>query len=264
MELKEALEALGLPTDLDTKEKIVEAHRNAYLLKTEAHEDDTVVGKITGKLFGELTQVAKREFGLETAEIKDKHLKDIIKDGVAKQKALITQLEESAGKGSEEVITKYKADVEKYKGQANQYKTDLDKVVGEKTELETQFTGKLKQFKVDNIYKDSFAKVAMSETVNEATKIGFETIVKGKFKFDIGENDEFLVLDAKGQKVPNPTKTGVYLGLSEVLEMEAKKQNMLKQNNLPTGRTNPVYTPPAGQQPATKTREIHPNARRTA
>jgi len=95
------------------------------------------------------------------------------------------------------------------------------------------------------------------------SKIGFDTLIKSSFKFDIGENDEFLVLDSNGQKVPNPTKTGVYLGLSEVLEMEAKKQNMLKQNNLTSNRTTTQYTPPSGGQPATKTREIHPSARRT-
>jgi len=262
MESKEVLKALGLPEDLDSVEKVVDAHRSSYLLKNEAHEDETVKGKITGKLFGELTTEAKRAFGLETAEIKDMHIKDILKLGVEKQNTKIKELEETAGKGSEEVIGKLKTEAEKYKGQANQYKTDLEKVVGEKAELETQFTGKLKQHKIDTVYKDAMAKLPLSESVTEVSKIGFDTLIKGNFKFDIGENDEFLVLDAQGQKVPNPTKTGVYLGLSEVLEMEAKKQNMLKQNNLPTGRQTPTYTPPAGQ-PATRTREIHPSARRT-
>jgi len=161
METKELLKAIGLPEDLDSVEKAVEAHRTSYLLKSEAHEDESVKGKITGKLFGELTTEAKRLYGFETAEIKDMHIKDILKLGVERQGTKIKELEEAAGKGSEEVIGKLKAETEKYKGQANQYKNDLEKVVGEKNELETQFTGKLKQHKIDTVYKDAISKLPL-------------------------------------------------------------------------------------------------------
>lgn len=263
MELKDALKAIGLPEDIDSPEKLVEAHRSSYLLKGEAHEDEAVVAKVSGKIFGELTTVAKREFGLESSEIKDKPLRDIIKLGVEKKNTLIQSLEETASKGSEEVINKLKSDTEKYKGEAKQYKGDLEKLLGEKAELENTFNSKLKQFKVENHYKDVFAKLPLSESATEVAKLGFNTLIQSNYKLDVGDDDSIMVLDSKGQKIPNPKQTGTYLGLAEVLEMEAEKNGLLKKNNLPGGRvivkTGAVNT---DTTPA-KRREIHPAAARS-
>lgn len=258
MELKDALKAIGLPEDLDSVEKIVEAHRTSYILKGEAHEDDAVVAKVSGKIFGELTTVAKREFGLESAEIKDKSIRDIIKLGAEKKNTLITSLEESVGKGSEEVISKLKAESEKFKGEAKQYKGDLEKLVGEKAELETGFNNKLKQFKLDNYFKDVLGKVPFSEGATEVAKIGFNTLFQSKYKLDVADDESVLVLDSKGQKIPNPKQTGTYLGLSEVLELEAKENGLLKQNNV--NQKVVVVNHQQQQNNAVTTREMHPNA----
>lgn len=263
MEIKDVLESLGLPQDLDSTEKIVEAHRNNYLLKSEAHEDEDVKGKITGKLLGELTTKAKKLFGFSNEDIKDKHFKDILTEGVESYKTKLTELEEQSTKGGDEVVNKLKTDLEKLKTQANQYKGDLEKVLGEKTELETTFTNKLKQFKVDSVYKEQLSKIPFSEQAGDVAKLGFNTLIQSKYKIDLDETENVIVMDEKGQKIPHPQKTGVYLGLGEVLEMEAKKANILKQNN--AGNTTTFRTTQqAPQAPEKPVRQVNSRAAENA
>lgn len=262
MEIKDVLEALGLPDSIDSKEKLVEAHRGMYLLTTEAHENEAVSAKITGRIFGELGKEAKKLFDFSNEEIKDKPFREILSAGVKKHTDAIKMLEETAGKGSEEIIQKAKAEADKYKSEAKQYKGDLEKLVLEKQEIENTFTGKLKQFKVDSALKDAMGKLTFSESATDVAKIGFNTLFASKYKLDLGEDDTVVVLDVKGNKVPHPSQTGKYLSLSEVLEAEAKANSLIKQNNLPPARVTPFAsaTPPAGQEP--KTRTIHPAAAR--
>lgn len=267
LELKDVLDVLGLPTDVDSKEKLAELHRKNYITKAEAIEDDEVVKKVEGRIYGGLTTEAKRLFGFSKEEIKDKPFKDILREGAERFATKITELEEASGKGSEEVVKRLNGELEKFKNQANQYKTDLEKVIGEKSELENGFTQKLKEFKVQSAYKEAFSQIPLSETANDLTKRGFNDHVRSTYKFDVDEEENVIVLDAKGQKVPNPTKTGAYLGLVDVLKMEAEKNGILKKNN--AGANHPSFQfgqrkeEPGGDPPKPK-REISTAAKRAA
>lgn len=99
-----------------------------------------------------------------------------------------------------------------------------------------------------------------SDGTTEVAKLGFNTLIQSNYKLDVGDDDSILVLDSKGNKIPNPKQTGTYLGLPEILEMEADKNGLLKKNNLNGNQRVVVTHSQRNDNNQAKTREIHPAA----
>lgn len=258
MEIKELLKALDLPEDIDTPEKAVSAHASKFIPLADAHTDDRVVEKVEGKLWGTVGNAVKREFGLKNEDIKDKKFEDILKFGVDGLKTKITELTNT---GADEKLTKLQTELDKIKIQADQYKTEMEKVVGEKTELETGFNNKLKGFKVASIYKDAKGKLLFADGIPEVSKLGFDTLISSKYEVSLDDKDNVIVLHKDGKRVANPTKSGAFLTLDEILDSELDQAGLKKKNNLKGNQQFQFQNQNnGGNNVADTTRKVNPKA----
>lgn len=232
IETKELLKALNLPETLadaaDVKE-FVTKHNESFVPLSEAHTDERVVEKVTGKFYGSLGTEAKRLFDLKNEDIKDKKFEEVLKLGVEKLNGKIKELSLNTGDEKVAAITKER---DTLKAQADQYKSEMEKVLGEKTALETDFNGKIKGFKVASIYKEAKAKLAFSDGIPEVAKLGFDSLISSKYEVSLDDKDNVQILTKEGKKVSNPTKSGTFLSLDEVLDKELDEAGLKKKNNL--------------------------------
>lgn len=231
MEGKEILEALGLPADLDSTEKIVEAHQSKFISVDTAHEDEKVISKITGKITGSLTTEAKRLFDFEAADIKDKDLKTILKEGTTKLKAKIAELETATN--NDERFTSLKKEHDAKMILFDQTKSELQKTAELLENEKKSANEKIKGFKIKSVYNGAKDKLPFADGVKDVEKIGFDAIFSNKYVIDLDEQDNPIVLDKTGKKIPSKQKAGEFLGLEDVLKMELVENGLDKKNNLP-------------------------------
>lgn len=234
LELKDALTCLGI--DIDPATAKVEDFKTAvdakFITLDEATKNPDIMKKAVGSFGFEVNDALKKEFGLEKSEIKDLPTKEIVQFAAKKLMGKIKELEDSAGKGVDEKVKELTGKIEKLQGVANQYKSDLDKTAGELETEKTNFSTKLKGFKVQNLMKDAKSKLAWSEQATEVSKRGFDAIISDKYVIEVGDDDAVSILDKAGKKIPHPKKTGTYLGIDEVMDMELESAGLKKKNNL--------------------------------
>lgn len=228
LEVKEVLKAFGLPEDIDSVEKAVEKHTAIYVPIDSADSDERVVSKVSGRLLGGLTTTTKKIFGLKSEDIKDKKYEDVL---ALAAKGLTDQINELKNSGSDEKLSNMQKELEKVKNLSEQYRTDLEKAVLEKGDLETNFNKKVKSFKIGSKLENVMGKLPFSNGIPEAAKIGFNKIVADAYDFDLDESENVIVMDKKGKRIPNPTKSNTYFSLDEVLDAELDKQGLKKKNN---------------------------------
>lgn len=233
METKEIFEFLGI-AEADSLDKLKTAFEGKFVTKASAHEDEAVFGKINAKIYGGLTTEAKRVFDLKTEDIKDKEFKDIFKMGVEKLTSKIKTLEES--QTNDERYTKLKTE---YDGITTKFQETEKDVLKLRQELDTEkatASNTIKQFKIGHAYEAVKAKLPFADGVTDVTKIGFDTVIKSKYKMDIDEaTGNILVMSMDGKRIPNPKRTGEYLGINEVLDMELDAVEGLKKRNNASG-----------------------------
>lgn len=259
MEVKEVFEALNLPADIDSKEKLVETFRKSYIPLSEAHEDEEIKKKITGAIYGSLNTEAKRLFGLKTEDIEGKQFKDVLKTVNERYSAKLSELEQSAGKNNDEKFNTLKSEFEKINLQKSQYENDLQKLLQEKQNLEKNFQNELKQFKIESVYKEKKSKLPFADSIPEVAKVGFDSIIKSKYVIDFDEKGEPIVLDKEGKKIPKKDRAGEYLGLDEVFDMELELNGLKKKNNAQGGNVV-FHQPNFSGEPAKPKRHISPRA----
>lgn len=258
LELKTALEAAGLPTEIDSPEALVEAINKKFIVRDEAVKDAELEKKFYGKFANVHESALRKAFDLEETEIVGKPLKDVIKLSAEKVAQKMKEIEEAGGKGNDEKLNKLLEEHNKLKAQITDLSVVNTKLIQEKDQLASEYDGKIKSFKIDSEYKKAKAKLAFADGIPNAAKVGFDTIFNGKYKIDFDEKGATIVTDHEGKPIANPKKTGVYLGLEEVLDQELDAQSLKKKNNLPA---NPPKPGPVSPQDADKQRRpVNPAA----
>jgi len=265
LEVKDIIESLGIEIDLatakveDFKKKIDER----FITLEDAHTNPDIIKKANGNFGFEVDDTIYKSFkdlGIEKAELKTiPTTKEKIQFIAQKAFDTVKELKEHAGKGNDEKVIKLQKDLEKIQGQAGQYKTELEKTAGELEKTKSEFTSQLKGFKVNSIMKDAKGKLAWSDQVNEITKLGFDVKLSEKYVLDLDENDNPVLMDKKGQKIPHPKKTGTFLTIDEVLDMELDAAGLKKKNNL-DGKTTFTSGKQTQQATVSKPRFIAPAA----
>lgn len=243
LELKAVVEMLGIDVaDLDkaTIEDLKKKHDERFITLDEAHTNPDIMKKANGSFGFEVEDTIFKSFkdlGIEKSEFKAlPSTKEKIQFIAKKQADKIAELTDAAGKGNDEKVLKLTKDLEKIQGQANQYKSELEKTAGELETEKTNFTTKLKGFKVQNIMKDAKAKLAWSDQANDLSKRGFDSLLSDKYVVEIADDDSVSILDKKGQKIPHSKKTGTFLTIDEVLDLELDTAGLKKKNNLDGGK----------------------------
>jgi molybdopterin converting factor small subunit len=264
MELKEILEKLDLPAEIAESDKPEEAFVNAfkakYISKEMALNDKDIVSKVSGKFFGPLNTKLKQVFGFTHSEIEGKKIEEIIDMGGEKFNTEISTLKETATKGNDEKLSSLTEELDKAKKSAHKYKTDLETLSTTYQQDQEKWKGELKNHKVNYILNTEKSKVPFIDGISPVQKAGYETILKEKYIFDIDDQENPVVYDAKTKEpIQNPKKVGSYYGVKDVLEIEAASNGLLKQNNVkPSEVKKPVTT--TSSELAQNGRKVHPNA----
>lgn len=233
MEAKDIFEYLGI-SEADSLDKFKSAFEGKFITRALAHDDEAVAGKITANVLGGLTTEAKRLFGFKGEDVKDKPFKDILKMGVENLTTKIKTLEESTS--NDEKYTKLKGEYDALTGKYGQTAEDVVKLRQELDNEKATSANTIKQFKIGHAYEAAKSKLPFADGVTDVTKIGFDTVVKSKYKMDIDDaTGNILVMSQDGKRIPNPKRTGEYLGLSEVLDMELDAVEGLKKRNSASG-----------------------------
>jgi hypothetical protein len=269
MELKDVLNYLGAEDakDLDSFKK---AFSGKYLVKAEAHEDEDVRGKITGKITGAIQTLAKRTFGFSSEEIAGKKWEEIIEAGAARDKAAIEELKSKQGQTNDQTLKELQEKFDKVSAKANEYKGLVETTKKAYEDLEKSSSEKYKSLKVGNVLSSAKGKIQakLKSEMSKAESHYLDSLINENIKVDFDEQDEVIVLGKDGKRMANTAKAGTFFTLEEAIESIADKEGFIKKNN--GGGVNPaafVHNNNNNQQQNNQQqteRKVHPNALKNA
>lgn len=252
MEFKEVASYLGFKEDEIKTLDDFKTKFDAEFLRTSAiTEDSEPVKKILGKTFGtlenEIKKVAKAhelDIDFDADDLKGKKVTDKLKFTFSKydekKQSVISELEKKAGLGNDEKVKEWETKYEKL----NKKYLDVDGLLKKTSE---EFNGfkehsekTIKGVKLNIHKKDLYNKAKFLPEVNEYAKKGFLNEFEEKYMLDIDENEKPIILDKKGQRIPNPKVTGSFYEPDELLTEEIIKAKMFPVN----GDGGKKMTPP--------------------
>lgn len=269
MEVKDVLKAVGLPENIENVEGIVKAVGEKYVVRDQAENDSDIRGRIMKHFAVEHDRIFTKEFGIDKADAEGKTTKELIKMGAAKVNERILELEQSAGKGSDEKVKGLTEKLEKTTLQFTQLKEANEKLLSEKAELQTGFESQLKNIKLDTAFDSAFTKITFPEGTHDFTKKGFKDAVRSKFKLDIDDSGSLNVTDKEGKQIMSKAQAGVFLNLEQVLDKELDEAGLKVKNNVGKSQVNfqqqnNSQNNSGQNNPANKTRTINPKAQQFA
>lgn len=267
MEIKDLLDYLGVEDakDLDSFKK---GFQGKYITRAEANDDDEIKSKITGKITGSITTLAKRLFGLSSEEINGKKWEEIVELGKAKQDSLIEELKSKQGQSSDETVKDLQAKLEKATARLQEYKDNNSLLQKTLEDTKSDYEGRFKAEKINNILSTEKSKVQtkLKSDLSKAEQHYLDSLIKESIKIDFDDQNEVLVLNSEGKRLANPNKAGAFLTLSEAIESIADKEGFIKKND--GGKVNPAVFTDNNQknngQPQGTERRVHPNAIKNA
>lgn len=235
----EKLDSFEKPEDLKV------AFDKKFIARDRVAEDEEISSQMTGRLFGTLATDIKKEFkkaGIEfdssEVDIKNKKAGEIVGIGIGKivgsfQEQIDTLKAASGGDASKE-IEKLTKKMEKITGELTQEKELRLKAVEEIEGLKTGFDGEKKSWKVDQMTKEIFGQVkyknGLPKEAMDLMKTGFESSARSRYKFDLDDKGELVVLTADGKKVEDKKTSGKTLSPLEALKSLAVEKGVWEDN----------------------------------
>lgn len=246
MEITEILDYLGVP-DFDIEngsvDEFKERFKQKFLTREEALDDEEVDKKVSGRLYGKLSTLAKREFGFKNGDIEGKGLDEIIMMGKEALTSKISNLEAKLTEtNTDEKYNQIKAELDEANQKLAETSSTIETLTSEKENIISDYENKFTSFKINNALNGVKANINFRQ-MNDVERIGYETYLKDNYSFHLNAengNEELVVLDKSGKRIPNPNKAGSYLGVEEVMKKDAEKFKLLVVNN----GGNPPPNPP--------------------
>lgn len=254
MEINDILSILDIEAGEDaTPESLTEAIKAKWVPRALAHEDAQIAGRVLGGTETGVKRILKSvadTLGLEDADIQAFKISNLGKDdaennpllkGTERVKSRIAELQNAKpAKGNTEAMKEWEQKIEDAKKQANEYKEMLANVNKEFEGYKTQVSEKEKAFKIDHAYEQALASFNLSSEVNNIQKLGFNTHIKSKYKFTVGDEGDIQVWDMNGNSARNAKGSDI-ASLKEVLEMELNEAKMLAKNNGAATPAKPTF-----------------------
>lgn len=248
MEVKELLDALDIQVDEGAELDAVKDKFHAkYVARDIAPNDDDIKGAVLGKHLATLERNLKKQFtdafGLDGEALADFSVKAFeqadaetnpIYRAKHKYETEIAELREKGGKANNKKADELQEKLDKATRDIDSYKTMLEEKDNELETVKSEAEAKHRNWIINQRKSDVLAKFQMSDTVDDYKRRGFEAVFNEKYKLDL-EDDEVVVLDKDGKRVPNSKKSG-NATLEDVYKMELEAANMLKKNNAKTDR----------------------------
>ncbi len=263
VEAKEVFEYLGIKADdikdLDTFKATFEKDFIKQSNITEEHESvKKILGKTFGTLENEIKKVAKNfelEVDFNSEDLKGKKVTDklnfVVSEYAKKQKSVIDELTEKAGKGNDEKVKELEEKYTKAIGKAKDYESLLKATTSDFETFKQSAESEKKAVKLDFFKTQELSKVKFKADINEFEKEGYLSKIEKNYKFDLDETGKAIILDKEGKRIPNPKVNGAFMDIADVLQEEAVKGKLYQLNAdagkrvVTTTTTASTTTPPA-------------------
>lgn len=268
VELKEVVEYFGYKVeDIKDLNDLKTKFDSDFVRASNITEDFEPVKKIVGKIYGtlenEIKKVAKThdlDVDFDSEDIKSKKVTEKLKFAFSKydekNKSVLEELKTKAGQGNDEKVKEWEGKYEKLKNKYSDTEGLLKKTTEDFEGFKQTKDKEIKGVKLDIHKKDIYAKAKFLPEANEYTKKGFLNDFEQKYVLDLDENEKPVIMDKKGQRIPNPKVTGTFYEVSDLLQEEMINAKLYALN--PQGgkqKAAPIVIP--GQAPqGTPTRQV--------
>lgn len=230
---------------------------------------DELKQKITGMAFKTVNKAVREtlnsKYGIElsNSQVEGKPLEEVVSMVLDSVKSgydtKISDLEKQINEPNEAIKDWEK----KYSKLENKYKETeglLNTTVNEYNGYKSQKDNEIKSFKINTGKKDLFGKIPFKSDITEIERKGFDTIISENYVLDIDDNDEYIITDKKGQRIPNEKVVGTFKKPEDIFKEKAIELNLVATNQHAKNNTNvqsqQVTTPQQqagiGRQPAMK------------
>lgn len=235
MDFKEILTTLDLPADIDSMDKFKEHFQKKFVSKATAWDDEDIRKKATGQVTGILTRKIAAEFELSDEDLKEKKIEDIISLSSSKYKSKIEDLTKEGKKDYDQKLADYETKTERLKKEAMEFKAQNEGLVKTYSEKENEWKTEKKNWAINSVFSKAKESVSVNfnSDVDDLKKLGFDTLIANKYKFDLSETDgEILVYDkSTNKRVENTDKLGSFYSVEEILKKEAAVAGLIKMND---------------------------------
>lgn len=242
-EPKKALEYLGFnPEEFKTEEEFKTKFDSVFIKQSNINEDLEPVKRLLGKTFGtlenEIKKVAKGfdlDIDFDSEDLKGKKVTDKLKFTFEKYNEKnsdkIKDLEAKAALGNDDKVKEWENKYTKAAQKAKDFESLLNSTKSEFEQSQQKWQSQIKDTKLNVLTKDAFSKVKLKSDISEFEKKGYFSTIKEKYQFDIDEQENLIVKNSKGERIPSAKTTGTFKTIDEILEEEAVAGNLYKLNN---------------------------------
>lgn len=246
VELEQIAKYLSINTEEEwetVKSQLDEAYVKATAEAIEQRSE--LYGSILGKANHEFLKTIKKfakDAGVDVtwSEFEGKKSTEVLEEIGQQITGKVTEYTATLGEKEKELAEAKKSgasakDVEKLTAELDSWKVKHEETEGLLNTTKTQFEQfqnnvetEKKQFKIGQFEREAWTGVKLA-TKSDYERKGFEQELKTKYQLEL-DNDNLVVKDKEGKRIPNPTKHGEFMGWQDVIKLEADKANLLDKN----------------------------------
>lgn len=244
LEAKEILNFLGI-AEVDSLDSFKDKFSPSFIRKDPEtiRGDKDLFDKVVGlKIHGSRTAI-KRAFKKHGVEFDEAVLDGKFEDAVenlfenvfTSGKAEVEKLKAEGAKTNDEKVQALEKALAEKDSEIGSWKVKAETVENEYNGYKTEVATKAKTEKVNagkgKLYGDfKWSNTVAASKEAELIKTGFQSHIENNYTFDYDEQDNFIVTDKKGNKIPNPDKAGAYKTPEEVLKAEGIAKGVYSQS----------------------------------
>lgn len=216
-----------------------------FLTVDTAINNDKVISAVTGKRVKTIESALLDVFKLvdptvSKSKLGEKPLETNIEELTGMLNTKFTELETKSKHGNDKRVDdllKEKEDIQKSyiaEKEVNQ------RLTSEFDTFKSDSANNIKTYKVNHQITELKVKLPFIDDVTELQRVGFETILNSKYKFDLDENDKLRVLGVDGKPIQSKARAAIAEPY-EILEYELEVNKLKKNNNIK--QNNSIFTP---------------------
>lgn len=254
---EEILNFLGMP-DVKSVDELKEKFSTEFFRKSAPPEDliSSINGRTLSKVSKNIREIGQK-YGLEIShkDIENKNIEDIVSsivDGVkGTLESKVIDLEKQITEPNE-ALKDWEKKYSKLESKFKETENLLNVTANEYNGFKDQASSQLKSFKVNVGKKDLFSKLQFKSDMTELEKIGFDKYISDNYNLDLDENEDFIITDKKGQRLPSDKVVGTFKKPEDILNEKAIELNLVATNqhakNNNTQPQQPRTTQPVQQE----------------
>lgn len=232
--------------NVEDAEKFQQEFNGKFVPLAEAHAYPDVAGRVLGRRMGEITsRLAEfgKTFGMDVTfdQLKEKKVEDVLTMYTDTLKTKFTELQDASKSGTDKRINDLAKALEDKEKTYLQYKEQLEKLSGEYDAFKQESANNIKSFKINHQLEDLKGRIAWVDGINDVQRVGFDTLLKSNYVFDLDEAGKLLVKDKGGNLIPKKDKAGAFSEPADILDMLADMNGLKKKNNADNNKKSVTF-----------------------